>query len=450
MAGIVYETTSWTEELLKRYLFYVSTTGRIIETADQKLPGFRELADDVYARMYLHERMPRVPESGHTPWAAPLMQYAESLEEWRSLRYQCATNPLFCGVASGTILKILAELIKEIEQLGVGGMSREMADAIKSAVGEALNEIDGISDAVNDISEALGLNAGKDATRPPTLHDISSIYAIYDEIKDHPALKSIIALAGRMRRDARATRKGRVADPRRGDIKGVDVGMPRVIPSELAALASDNPYLKIGALHKLLTHKALGYTHKPVPERLGKGPIVAMLDCSSSMVHHGVDRLSPAKAVVLNLIERAKKERRAFGLVGFNGRPFPPLVIPIKGEQPVDGIIHALRWGSSGGTSFDAAIAASIRIIEEDRRQFHSADIILVTDGDDTIGAKYQEVIRGAQAAYGTSFYLIAIGDDAARIIRENKLGDIITRAWVLNDRDLGDSGGMLSELINP
>jgi len=88
-------------------------------------------------------------------------------------------------------------------------------------------------------------------------------------------------------------------------------------------------------------------------EPQARGPIVVLLDESSSMREDGRDIWS--KAAALALMSTAARQRRAWHLVAFNGAIRRDVAVPV-GQANLNLITEALDHGCAGGTDFDAPI----------------------------------------------------------------------------------------------
>jgi uncharacterized protein with von Willebrand factor type A (vWA) domain len=150
---------------------------------------------------------------------------------------------------------------------------------------------------------------------------------------------------------------------------GNDLG--RLLPVELVKLR--HPRLHALALRDLLERKAMQYalTGK---EKLGKGPLVVLLDRSGSMKG---DADTWSISVALALLGIAHEERRTFAVLAFSNQVFYQVVIK-PGEKLPEA---ALNLECDGGTEIDTAMSTGLSIIESNPGALHEADLVLVTDG---------------------------------------------------------------------
>jgi uncharacterized protein with von Willebrand factor type A (vWA) domain len=127
------------------------------------------------------------------------------------------------------------------------------------------------------------------------------------------------------------------------------------------------------ALRDLLERKSMQYGLRGT-ERLGKGPLVLLLDRSGSMAG---EKDEWSMAVALALLGMAHDEHRTFAFVAFTDQVIYEAVVK-PGERLDE---EALNLTCSGGTDIDAAVARGLDIVERNPGALHEADLVLVTDG---------------------------------------------------------------------
>jgi uncharacterized protein with von Willebrand factor type A (vWA) domain len=205
-----------------------------------------------------------------------------------------------------------------------------------------------------------------------------------------------------MRRIAASKRRARVrhgADEVTDVTQGADLA--RALPVELARLT--DPRRRLDFLRSLAERQVLEYQITG-SERLGRGPVVVLLDKSSSMDEGGGLKDLWATALALALLDHARAERRAFALVAYNAEPFYVEVVPPGGALPEQALF--VRCG--GGTSIATALQRGLDVIAETRGTLRSADVVLVSDGEDDASAAAE--LRERAAKMGVSIFGLAIG----------------------------------------
>ena len=119
---------------------------------------------------------------------------------------------------------------------------------------------------------------------------------------------------------------------------------------------------------------------------------------------------------------------------------YTPLTNPLTTEQWVD---LATRWGD-GGTSFPAPIKAAVELIGEDPL-FKNADVILLSDGQDTVEDKFVMWLNGEKKTLRFSFVTFLIDVDAdgkqqdikVKVEEVAKLSDKVVNVSEIFDEEL-------------
>jgi len=150
------------------------------------------------------------------------------------------------------------------------------------------------------------------------------------------------------------------------------------------------------------------------PERLERGPIILCVDTSGSM--QGAPE-TIAKAVVLEALRTAHREKRGCLLIAFGGpdelveRDLHP---PQRAQDGLDALMDLLGQSFDGGTDVQAPIERAVQRVHEAR--WSSADLLIVSDGEfgctpatlaqleaarDELGLRVQGVLVGDRETLG-------------------------------------------------
>jgi uncharacterized protein with von Willebrand factor type A (vWA) domain len=234
--------------------------------------------------------------------------------------------------------------------------------------------------------------------------NLKAVREAHAKLAKSSRLKRICELAGRLERLAVNKQHSRVK-PGVGEVHGVEIGgdVARLLPSELVGLC--RPRLKLALLAKLVEHRALTYGMTG-RETQAKGPVVVLLDESSSMRDDGKDVWS--KAVALALLSTATKQKRAWHLVAFSGEIHREVEIP-PGTANSETITNALDRACSGGTDFDAPVLRAVQVICSSKIM-KQADVVVITDGEDTLEPATVEAVTTLTQNEGVSWFVVAIG----------------------------------------
>ena len=131
------------------------------------------------------------------------------------------------------------------------------------------------------------------------------------------------------------------------------------------------------ANHRLLLYQ------KSLPLR--KGPVYVLIDKSGSMVG---EKMLWAKALTISLLKKSLREGRTFYMRFFDSRLYPVYKATprIRGSCLVRLIDMLSRVKPQGGTDITRAVkTAATDVSKEKRRRDKPGDLIIVTDGEDTL-----------------------------------------------------------------
>jgi len=166
-----------------------------------------------------------------------------------------------------------------------------------------------------------------------------------------------------------------------------------------------------------------------------------LLDESSSMREAGKDIWS--KAVALALMATATKQKRAWHLVAFNGGITREVEIS-AGKATSNDISRALDHGCSGGTDFNAPVLRAIDIIRTSPTM-KQADVVMITDGEDSVTPDTIEAANNLTRAEGVSWFAVGVGPDAELGLQS--LAPIATS--MVRVRNTDDADELVAPVIN-
>lgn len=234
--------------------------------------------------------------------------------------------------------------------------------ALRAAIGQATEDIQAAEQALDLLGYGSGQGNGSAAYINPGV-----ALELARRVKSSPKLSEVIALAGKLTRDARAKRAAR-SEYARSEVVGVEQtnAVERLLGSEMALLS--DPDMSDDLLIRLTEKRALGFkmTGK---DKLAKGPIVLMLDQSGSMESNSKDVW--AKAIALAIYDAARQDKRDFAIVLYNDGVIMRRTI----SNPAD-MLSAIESGPHGGTSYNDAAMTALDLAKD------KSDIVHITDGD--------------------------------------------------------------------
>lgn len=290
-----------------------------------------------------------------------------------------------------------AELALE-EGLGADkdSISAQLARAMAGATDEARDNTEN--------ARAYGIEPGK-LTRMPADERLKLAARL-----NTARLRKIAQLFGPLRNLAFAARQ-RVVPTLPHEMTGVTVGrdLERLLPGELLRFADpdqEDAFYVDYAESRLLTYKVRG------KEKVGKGGIIVLEDGSGSM--SGVRELQ-AKAIMLVMMNIAKKEHRTFHLIHFGSRGQTKRFSFTKpADFTLDRVVEAAEFFLSSGTDFQTPFSEGMEILKAEfaRTGKVESDIVMISDGectvtDDWLGKFHADLDHVKGTAWG-----ILIGND--------------------------------------
>jgi uncharacterized protein with von Willebrand factor type A (vWA) domain len=239
--------------------------------------------------------------------------------------------------------------------------------------------------------------------------------AMAQTIKSYPQIKEVAILAGKLLPTLTRLsdeRKTNDAQEKSAIETGRDVS--RLLPRELIDLGGmRGATLAASAYRRLTDGAALAYGREG-KDRVGRGPVVVVMDQSGSM--RGIcDKW--AKAVMLALAIHARREHRAFAVVTYDGR-VRSIDAWERGAKPAD-LRRIVEAFYGGDTQWSGALSAGLDLIEKHvnaRGAFRKADIVHVTDGEPSDRGNHGGV-RTRAARMKVRIWGVAVGPGAEHMI---------------------------------
>jgi hypothetical protein len=430
--GLCYQTSRWLDRLWAEHLDVSEHARDLLKQGiDRQGPPFAGFPADIHGRLYLQNDPPQHDIA--PAWATRLHDLAAELAEWQRLRLMCARNGFAAGIAAEVMLDQLLPHVPDRPEVPaqrsapddaggatpnssgddqIAGQSpgdgpqlraaiRRAARAARDAVQEAEAQLEGVG-------TPLGLSLPGTAVVPQAgPASLKAIRDAHSRLSSSRRLQRIVELAGRLERVALSKLRSRVK-PGVGEVHGIGLGsdLARLLPSELVSLR--HPRLKLLLLARLQEGRALTYTMTG-QEPQSRGPIVVLLDESSSMREYGKDIWS--KAVCLALLATATRQRRSWDLVAFNGDIVREVAIA-AGKATAADIQRALDHGCAGGTDFNAPVLRAIDIIRSSATM-RQADVVVITDGEDSLTAQTVAAATALTRSEGVSWFVVGVGPGA-------------------------------------
>lgn len=299
--------------------------------------------------------------------------------ECQALRSETIYDPDLSALAARSIVEEWSEFAATAPKESDPGSENE---PVENTIQRIRSTARAVSTARESVETARDLSAGLGLGDAGSPLDFARIREYFARAKSDEKLRSILAMAGRMRSRARSVRFQRVS-ARRGEITGIEFSgdIDRLVPGELASVAGAVPELEILALLRLAERRALSYRARK-RERVAAGPIVVCVDESGSM---NGDREITAKGLALAMAWVARQERRWCALVGFSGGTAGTRVVLPPGEPRARDLVEWLEHFYGGGTTLDVPLvelpAKYWPSFVGEGLQRGRTDVVIITDG---------------------------------------------------------------------
>lgn len=220
--------------------------------------------------------------------------------------------------------------------------------------------------------------------------------ALLDRVRNNPMLQGITRQLGRMKEMLSDLRKNDYAHGR-GEKYTVTRGrdMKNLLSGELALMAS--PATTPLFLRKYHAKGLLQYAKRERVHK-GYGDVIVCLDESGSTEGENAEW---GKALALAVQNICVYEGRKFALIHFSGKGQFRTDLFLPGQYTSEDLLSAAEHFFDGGTNFETPIREALRLIREEA--FENADILFITDGEDSISnelaSELQEAIQGARCS---------------------------------------------------
>ncbi len=295
--------------------------------------------------------------------------------------------------------KLLEEAREKINEY----VEKHFKSSINTALAKSLNKVVETTESIQ--------NWGLDKDTSFTNTGYQEKLKLLERLRGNEKLKRIAELAGRYRSMALQAQREKIKHGIQ-EIYDVHSGddLTKIVSSEYIKLAHpDLEYL----FAKDYADKALLVYNYEDKIKKHKGPIVALIDSSGSM--SGVPEIW-AKATAMGLLEIAKVQKREFCVVHFSSNDLRSLHINTfkpDSTSHIEQIIDMANYFENGGTAFEPPLTKAQLIIDDDKKDFDKADIIMITDGESAVGEKWVKDFKEWKTKRKVCVYSILIDSSA-------------------------------------
>lgn len=296
-------------------------------------------------------------------------------EDFSRIRYNTIGDSTLSILAASLIAVEYEKAIDQLQQAPSGSSQngepsedevKNIAESVSRSVSETMDVVKSIKRLMSSGSEpGTGTTfdleeEGEEVVKLAKTADIKAILELLSKIPN---------ISGKLLRPYERYSKG--------EIRGFEIGgdLERIHPSEIAM-----PRILFRV--KLAEGRLLLYD-KVLPKMLG--PIYVLVDKSGSMEG---EKIVWAKATLLALLIRSRKENRNFYLRFFDGAPHQLMKIGkrMKSRDFIELLKYLARVKSGGGTDITKAIITACDDVSSGVSK-EVSDIVLITDGEDRVAS---------------------------------------------------------------
>ena len=404
----------------------------------QTLNTFAELSADVFFSLY-KVKPEIIPPNELAPEYLlnhELMLKLLESQSYQEVREYTQLDELGAGLGSKALLE---NLLKKLEQdSNLKDVSNKINAAVNGDVGMSSDEVQqSVSNLQSKLRQIVEFATDQAITEVEEVEQVITSWGLHQGefkrlpyekklellqvLRNQQKFKDMTQLVGRMRRLASASRKDKLEH--RVELHSVTQGadINHVLPQELLALR--RPLLKLDFYRRFLEKQLFQYDLNQ-QECVGQGPIIVLIDTSSSMVGK---REYWSKAVALGLAEIAEKERRGFCYALFASIKDGLITDDFQiGQRSPDKLIKIASEFIGGGTNFEQPLQWAMNKLHESA--FNKADIVMITDGECAVSDEFLKELQKAKAEKQCRIYSVLIGSNVSELKRWSD------ELWSIND----------------
>lgn len=272
--------------------------------------------------------------------------------------------------ALNQLLRGRDDLKKELKDKA-NELRKAMRNAMKQTLSDMKNE--------SDMADAWGSEPGA-----LTRMSYQERMDLARRVRKSPKLKKLAPLVGRVKRLAMGEQTKKIIHGR-DEVHDVELGndLSRVLPTQFLDLMDEDREV---LFMKNFLEGSLLQTEMRGTVKLGKGPIIVVMDQSGSMGcsdGDGITREMWAKANALALLDIAKTQGRNFYGINFSHVKSDMMEFQFdKGAASLEQVLDYAEFFINGGTDFEHPLSRALEIIADERlKGYEKADIVFITDG---------------------------------------------------------------------
>lgn len=355
-----------------------------------------QLESDVFALLY-SIRQPEIVIQENDSVAKLLAEIVDT-SGFRRLRAKSILDPVFSALSVRAVLETLG--LTELQRRRPEAMHDCVPETMQERaektleINEALNDADGFA---RNVSKGSGGNAPGSTELESELEqeDAQSLIArrmqIASALQDNPSMINVMEALGQLEE----VRNELLDD----EIQAEDCSTTIELGDELTK--TDLGYLASRPAEMIVSDmadQALEMIEGEDKGGLGNGPVIAVLDRSSSMnrpvgskSHHNFNRFEVALATAFSLLQAAQAQNRNFVLIMFNQRVHSRF--EFTGEKiEIKDFVRLLGLTARGTTCFSKPLNEILETLPDSN--FEKADVIWLTDGEVEVNDKNDQAFE--------------------------------------------------------
>lgn len=379
---------------------------------------FDRFMDSAYMSLWKPTLIDVAPLTPEAESIKQILGIAENMPEWQELQQRVCNNYVMSALATVVIGEHIVfpepqEGGGEGEGEGEGeegdgdgdGQAPNMGE-VREAISQAVSAANEATEQAETLSQLWGTEAGEDLKNDPEL-----LLTLSRTLKDSSRLQIISRMLGRLKNQmfrAQMTKVDYIPE----EFVDITLGnnLRDMLPSSF--LYMSDPDLEVVFLLRYIQHGLVQQVREGM-DKLGRGPIIALVDVSGSMqaslgVIPGVGnitRVDWAAAVALVLTMLARQQNREYCIVLFDSY-IRKEILSTSGDVTTEDLVQMMAVKGSGGTNFMRALDRGVEVLEYSA--FDKADIVFVTDGECQVSESYLKKFRATKAERGFSVLSIA------------------------------------------
>ena len=335
-------------------------------------PSLIPIAFDLYGMLY--KPSPTRRPGVHSALADALLDELERSGALTALRVRTVLDEWATVTALPEILEPLTEALAgaPLDELPKTAVATACARAVVR-VAELMKSVDEVERLFRE-NDGWGRHRGALASIP-----LATLVDLANRLARDRALTEVIELAGHFTFTLKRRFPRRGSGRGRDEVRSVDLGgdISSLLPSELALLRE--PRLRRVVLARIIERRALVTTTQG-PKSLGRGPVIVVVDTSSSM---GASRLKLAKAFCLAVAMRCWETSRPLTVLTF-GAPGELVETSFTAREDFATRLEGcLSLAFGGGTDYDGPLSRICDLTAE--KPWSQADAFVVTDGHGSV-----------------------------------------------------------------